>query len=273
MDEPLVSVIIPTYNSGKTLDRCLSSIKNQTYKNIEVIVVDNFSKDNTPEICKKHGAKLIQVEGERARAKNIGVKHAKGKYVLFIDSDMELTPRVVEECVRVAESNPKVGGVIIPERSVGKSFWVKVRDFERQFYAGSDIESARFFPKELVERVGGFDEDVVFYEEATLPNKIRLLGYDVKARINAPIHHIEEDFSLWRWLKKKYYYGKTLRKFQKNYKHMDRSKTSVMYRLKLFLGNRGFYSKPHLAIGVLILKGLEFISAKLGYLTERVKNG
>ena len=59
MENPLVSVIIPTYNSSRTLEKCLESIKNQTYKNIEIIVVDNNSTDNTKEIAKKFADKAI----------------------------------------------------------------------------------------------------------------------------------------------------------------------------------------------------------------------
>ena len=59
--------------------------------------------------------------------KNIGLKNAKGKYVLFIDSDMEMSKDVAKECVELAEKNKKAGGIIIPERSAGDGFWVKVR--------------------------------------------------------------------------------------------------------------------------------------------------
>jgi hypothetical protein len=54
--------------------------------------------------------------------------------VFFVDSDMELTPRVVEEAVKVFEENLDVGGVSIPERSVGQGMLAKIRDYERQFY-------------------------------------------------------------------------------------------------------------------------------------------
>ncbi|MEM0007923.1 MAG: glycosyltransferase family A protein [Candidatus Bathyarchaeia archaeon] len=172
-DKPLVSVIIPTYNSEKTIDACLRSVMEQTYPNIEVIVVDNYSKDKTVEIAEKYGARVFQLNAERAGAKNFNLKKARGKYVCFIDSDMELTRKVIEECVSLMENYEKLGGVIIPERSVGNSFWVKVRDFERSFYAGTEIESARFFRKDLCEKVNGFDGDIVAFEESTLPQKIK----------------------------------------------------------------------------------------------------
>ncbi len=269
---PLVSVIIPTYNSENTLGKCLESIRNQTYKNIEIIVVDNFSQDKTVEICKKYNAKVIQIKSERAKAKNIGLRDANGKYVLFIDSDMELTPKVIGECVALIESDPKIGGIIIPERSVGGSYWVKVRDFERSFYAGTEIESARFFRKDLALQVGGFDEDIVFFEESTLPQKIEKLGYNVKARISSYILHHEENFSLLKWLKKKYYYGKTARAYKAKYREYGNKQISILYRFKLFLKERKFWSRLHLAVGVIVLKELEYLAAAFGYVGGFRKN-
>jgi len=276
MDELLVSIIIPTYNSEKTLPICLESIKRQTYKNVEVIVVDNFSTDRTVKIARSYEARVIQVRGERTKAKNIGLRLARGKYVLFIDSDMELTPTVIEECVKLAESNPRIGGIVIPERSVGNSYWVKVRDFERSFYAGTPIESARFFRRDLALEAGGFDEDTVFYEEATLPYKIEKLGYNVRARINSYILHHEEGFSLLKWLKKKYYYGRTARIYINKYKDLYnehiKKQVNPIYRFKLFFLNGRFWKKQHLAIGVIVLKILEYVASILGYINALLKS-
>lgn len=268
LNEILVSIIIPTYNSEKNLARCLESIRKQSYKYIEVIVVDRFSNDKTVEIAKSYGAKVLQLEAERAKAKNFGVKHARGKYVCFIDSDMELTSKVIEECVKLIENDNKIGGIIIPERSVGRSFWAKVRDFERSFYVGTEIESARFFRKELVDIVGGFDEDVVFFEESTLPQKIEKLGYNVKARVKAWILHHEEDFKLNIWLRKKFYYGKSIAKYKKKFREYASKQLSISSRILVFIKNKKFYSKPILAIGVILLKVLEFIAAEIGSLTN-----
>jgi glycosyltransferase involved in cell wall biosynthesis len=269
--KPLVSIVIPTYNSEKTLAKCLESIKNQTYKNIEVIVVDKFSKDRTVEIAKKFDAKVIVESFDRSAARNRGIKEAKGDYLLSIDSDMELTPRVIEECLEAINNNEKIGGVIIPEKSVGNSFWVKVRDFERSFYVNTPIESARFFRMDLVRKVDGYDEDVIFFEESSLPQKIKELGYNVEKRINSVILHHEENFSLWKWLKKKYYYGKTAYVYMEKYKKYAKEKVSLSYRFGLFLKNKRFYSKPLPAFGVIILKILEYFSAGLGFLVSKVK--
>lgn len=266
----MVSIIIPTYNSEKTLAKCLESIKNQTYKSIEIIIVDKNSEDKTVEIARNYNVKVFQLDVERTKAKNFGLKKAVGKYVCFIDSDMELTKNVIEECVNLLEKDEKIGGIIIPERSVGNSFWVRVRDFERTFYAGTRIESARFFRKDLAKKVGGFDEDIIFFEESTLPQKIEKLGYDVKARINAEILHYEEDFSIWKWLKKKIYYGKSAVNYKEKYSNYASKQLSIFYRLLIFLRHKRFYSKPILALGVITLKFLEYFSVKLGVLASKV---
>ena len=63
----MVSVVIPTYNSERTLEKCLKSIVDQTYKNIEIIIVDKFSEDKTVEIAKSYGARIIQDYGRERR--------------------------------------------------------------------------------------------------------------------------------------------------------------------------------------------------------------
>jgi glycosyltransferase involved in cell wall biosynthesis len=273
-NNPLVSVVIPTYNSEKTFVECIESIKNQTYRNVEIIVVDNFSSDGTKEIARGQNAWVIESDAIRSKARNIGIWKSKGYFVLSLDSDMELTKKVIEECVKIFQLDEKAGGVIIPERSIGNNFWVKVRDFERSFYADTDIESARFFRKDLIEKVGGYEEDVVFYEESTLPQKIEKLDYNVKLRINSYILHHEHDFNLMKWLKKKYNYSKTVDIYSKKYKDYASRQASISYRYSLFFKNgnwKKFLSKPLLALSTLVLKSLEFVASGMGYFSIKLR--
>ena len=113
MIKPLVSVVIPTYNSQRTIGICLKSVREQTYSSIEVIVMDKNSSDRTSKIAESYGAKIFKLNSERTEAKNFGVKKALGEYVCFIDSDMELTPNVIEECVNLIEKDVKIGGIIV----------------------------------------------------------------------------------------------------------------------------------------------------------------
>ena len=80
---PSVSVIVPTKNSERTIERCLKSIKEQNYKNIELIVVDNYSEDKTFEIANKYADKIIKKGPERSVQRNYGAKISSIKYYYF----------------------------------------------------------------------------------------------------------------------------------------------------------------------------------------------
>lgn len=90
----MISVIIPSYNRADTIDRCIKSVLNQTYSDIEIIVIDDKSTDNTEEVVKSlkdRRVKYIRLEKNSGAcvARNIGVKEAKGEYIAFQDSDDE----------------------------------------------------------------------------------------------------------------------------------------------------------------------------------------
>lgn len=93
MNEPLISVIVPIYNVEKYLNKCIESIVNQTYKNLEIILVDDGSPDKCPQICdewakKDKRIKVIHKEnGGLSDARNTGLDNAKGDFISFIDSD------------------------------------------------------------------------------------------------------------------------------------------------------------------------------------------
>lgn len=104
MEKDLISVVIPMYNSEKSIDRCIKSIINQSYKNIEIIVIDDGSTDNSKKICEKLAMKdsrikvLTQTNSGVATARNNGMKEAKGKYLCFIDSDDWIESKMIEIC-------------------------------------------------------------------------------------------------------------------------------------------------------------------------------
>lgn len=105
---PLISIVIPTFNSmseNKNIERLLLSIFSQTYQDFEVIIVDNFSNDITKEINKRFPVDFVQTNCTISKANNIGLERAKGKYIMFLDSDMELQPSFLEECARLIDSS------------------------------------------------------------------------------------------------------------------------------------------------------------------------
>lgn len=267
---PLVSVIVPTFNSATTLDLCLGSVEKQTYERIETLVVDDGSSDRTLQIAKAHPCRIVQnPKRGRAEAKNEGLRRAAGKYVLFLDSDMELTSQVVSDCVSLA-SKPGVGAVVIPERSVGRGYWVRVRDLERSLYEGSVVESARFFVTSIAREAGGFEEGLIFYEEATLPYRVSQLGYSILYRTSAKVLHQEEGFKLSVWLRKKFAYGKTKRAYVSTYRNLWAKQKPAARAISLLKNGRRLADAPSLAAGVVLLKTLEAVAVALGSATAEL---
>src|SRR5919108_5716122 len=94
---PLVSLIVPTLNAEHLIEACLRSIATQTYNNIEVIVVDGFSLDNTVTIAQRY-ARVYKYGPDQTKGRvfgapaqrNFGVQHSRGEYVYYVDADMEL---------------------------------------------------------------------------------------------------------------------------------------------------------------------------------------
>src|SRR5258708_20736686 len=153
---PLVSIIIPTKNSQKYLKDCMESVKEQTYKKIEVILVEKLSTDKTVAIASKYTKKIYNKGAERSSQRKFGALKARGKYVFFVDSDMQLSPAVVAESVGKMERDRKIKALIIPEESIGEGFWAECKRFRISFYVGIGVmEATRFFERDAFLKLGG----------------------------------------------------------------------------------------------------------------------
>ena len=109
----LISVIIPVYNVEKYIDQCIESIENQTYRNLEIILIYDESQDNTLEKCKKwetkdHRIRLVinlQRRGLGA-ARNVGLSMAEGEYIIYLDSDDWMGEGFIEKLYKeISEAN------------------------------------------------------------------------------------------------------------------------------------------------------------------------
>ncbi len=266
-EHPLVSVIIPTKNSERTIRACLESVRAQTYRNFEIVVVDNFSSDSTVRIAKEYADLVLLAGPERTSQVKQGAANSKGDFIYKIDSDFVLEPSVLEKAVRVA-INEKAVGVIIPNLSSPRiSFWSEVRFFERLSYVGSkQIEAARFIRHDAYDKVGGHDGSLVAYEEHDLHNKVSKLGTIVRIR-GAVEWHIGEPKSLADIVTTSWYYGKTAIRYVRRYPRI--AATQILpVRRSLYNQRMVFMHRPKLLLGLTIYEIAKYLSGFLGLVAQ-----
>jgi glycosyltransferase involved in cell wall biosynthesis len=189
MNEPLVSVILPTYNRAYIISRAISSVLNQTYRNLELIVIDDGSTDNTKDVVKNFNDDRLkyinhkQNKGANA-ARNIGINYANGEYVAFQDSDDEWLPEKIEKQINVFKEAKTEVGVVYT------SFWSINDGISKTYYPPSFIKQKEgnvheilletnfistptaIVKKECFEKVGLFDEGLPRLQEWELWIKI-----------------------------------------------------------------------------------------------------
>jgi len=259
MKEPLVSVVIPTSNSEKTLEKCLESIKKQTYKNIEIIVVDKFSKDRTIEIAKKYKVKLIQGDFNKPQARNVGILNSKGKYIFLADSDFVFEPTLIKEAVKCFNEN-KCDAIFVPERYVGNNFLSRCRNLEKRIYEGiEEIESPRIFRRWVFSKLL-FDEKNEGPDEYDFYFSAKKLGINT-CRIKSKIFLLERPLNLLKKIRhgKYFYYFKTKHSGEEK---LIKKQVSFGFRLSLLFN--GFKHSKTETFGLIILKALKFLSFSLG---------
>ena len=266
-NKPLVSVIVPTKNSIKTIKICLQSVRKQSYSNIEIIVVDNYSWDGTSKIAREYGRVFLKGP-ERSAQRNFGAAKAKEDYFFFIDSDMELTPKVIEECVKEA-LDKNIDAIIVPEISAGEGFWARCKILERSCYIkDSLIEAARFFEKEIFFKVKGYDENLVAAEDWDLSQRVQKAGYKI-GRISSHIIHHEGHLTLWDNIKRKFYYAQTIDCYKK--KHPDLfAKQATIFRPAFFRHWKRLIRDPLHTMGFFFMKTCEFSAGALGFLLMKM---
>ncbi len=300
--KPLVSVVITTKNEERNIRNCLESIGYQSWKSLEIIVVDNESTDQTKKIAKEYTDKVFNKGPERSAQRNYGmIDCSNGKYVIYIDADMLLSPNLIENCVlEIVRTNAIA--LHIPEIVLGKNYFSQVRRFERSFYDGTSIDGARFFLKEAFIKAGGFDEKLFQkgsgedwdidkavkrlgsiallsrFSEITASDIWPLEGFIIDKGVNfdkdfVGIYHNESEFRLIPYLKKKLYYSKGfdgyIQKWGKNDPDIRRQ-FGIYYRyLGVFLEKgkwRRLLGNFQLAMGMYFLRicvGIVFVTKKL----------
>lgn len=185
MDNHKVSVIITTYNGADRLRDAIESVLNQTYKNLEVIIVD----DNNPQTEARHLTENIMKEYSRndkvqyichpynmngAAARNTGMKYASGQYLAFLDDDDWYYPERISECVRVLNEDNSYGAVYTSVEVVRNNQVVKIRVANKNGAIWKDLllnegllgtGSNIFLLRDKAEECGEFDERFIRYQD------------------------------------------------------------------------------------------------------------
>ncbi|MFH1188323.1 MAG: glycosyltransferase [bacterium] len=283
MTPPLVSVVVTTKNEEANIKNCLQSIISQSYKNVEIIVVDNHSTDKTKEevdrMChSREGGNpasnhisFYSYGPERSAQRNFGVEKAQGMYILYVDADMLLSSDLVENCVDYMCKNNCIA-LHISEQVMGKGYWGQVRRFERSFYDGTVIDGARFMQKKTFLKIKGFDENLSGPEDWDIDKRIKKIGPICLLPNNnskTVIFHNEAQFNVFKYINKKQYYGKSFATYIEKWGKDDpdiKKQFGLWYRYFGVFMEQGKWKKllinPHLAFGMYFLRilvGVNFL--------------
>ncbi len=266
--QPMVSVIIPTRNSGKFLEVCLESIRDQSYKLHEVIVVDCFSTDSTVKIAADWGARVVRDAGTQASARNRGIREAKGDYILFLDSDQAAESETFKECLDLC-INKGVGAVKIPELFMGHDFWGASSALWRNSAASVEEAIPRFYKREALLEAGLFRDNLKLWEDLELYQRVKIIGVKdgwCKARI---YHH--ESPRLLDMLRKTLSYGKSIVVYNRETTSKPQKEKIKMFTFTI---NKmiALSDSSKLTLGCLFLVSLKGICILLGIISGHLTN-
>ncbi|OJW50116.1 MAG: hypothetical protein BGO67_01950 [Alphaproteobacteria bacterium 41-28] len=184
---PLVSIIIPTYNREKFIGEAIQSVLNQTYKNFEVIVIDDGSQDRTREVVLSFRDERVSYSHTtnqgRSIARNLALKHAKGTYIAFLDSDDLYYKDKIEKQVEFLEKNKQFGMVYTAAHCIDEAgnllnFSYKAIDtgwiyWKIAYFADTTITLPTVMVRqEVFSVVGGFDENMHRFEDTDMWRRI-----------------------------------------------------------------------------------------------------
>lgn len=215
MENPLVSIIIVTYNSENNIERCLDSIRNSSYRNFEVIIIDNNSQDNSVDLIRKKfpQVKLIDYTTNLgfAEANNRAFLLAKGKYFFLLNPDTFIDKDSIKILVRTLEKNEEIAigvpklkfaydpttinniGIVANKILYGwdRGFLEKDKgQYDRQTEVIAGTGAALFFRKFLINQIGSFDKKYfMYYEDLDFGIRTLLAGYKILTIPGAVVYH------------------------------------------------------------------------------------
>jgi glycosyltransferase involved in cell wall biosynthesis len=266
-ERPLVSVVVPTRDAARTVAQCLASVRAQTWPALELLVVDNWSRDGTWEVAARLADVALRAGPERSAQRNLGIERAAGEWVLWVDADMVLATDAVERALAAARA-AGAEAVFLPEASTGSGFWARCRALERVCYAGEPrIEAPRLVRADVLDRVGRFEAANTGTEDAALRNRL-LAGGARLAWADTVVMHDEGHLRLGTVLRKRFYYGRSLPAYRRAHPGaaaaQARATLAAWWRRRRLLA-----ADPAHAAGLLVLRACEAAAWAGGALAGR----
>jgi glycosyltransferase involved in cell wall biosynthesis len=214
------SVIIPAYNSGSTISSCLESALNQSLskKDYEVILVDDGSSDNTTKIAENYSVKIIKQNNQGpAAARNRGAQEAKGKVLIFTDSDCQTDNKFVETILIPFEQDRQIVGVqgsykTKQEQFIARFAQVEIETRYKKMVKNQNIDFigtyAAAYAREVFSNCGGFDTSFpqASGEDADFSYKLQKNGHKMTFKREAFVYH-RHPSTLSKYLRSKFYRG------------------------------------------------------------------
>jgi len=271
MKNTKVSINIPTYNSEKTLEKTLESVKKQTYKNIELVIIDSYSKDRTIEIAKKFKCKIIMCKHKLLEARIVGAEKSTGKYVLFLDSDQILHEKTIENAVKQMN---KYDYLWLYERTYNREKWVPSlyeadRLLVQEMLINKNVDMGvvlpRFFDRKILLKAmknisrdvakicAGQDHLIIEHEVRKVSKKRGFVG-NLK---NPAVEHIEPE-NFFELIKKQKRWGKTTKDLKKRKIYAELVTARHSFR-------KIYWKHPIWSIKSFILRVLRGIPYFIGY--------
>lgn len=197
MENPLVSVVIPAFNADTYIAKAIESVLEQTYTNVDIVVVDNGSTDSTVSIAMRYGRVRVMHQKKRgvAAARNLGITATQGELIAFLDADDWWHKEKLQRQVDVLTANPQIGMVFSDHVNVTEDGQVifetdkKVQfsnDAVKSIFRHCDVATSTVMVRRsVINRVGMFDEELACAEDENLWLRIAL--YDSVTLLSMPL--------------------------------------------------------------------------------------
>lgn len=205
-----VSVVIPTYNEEENISRCINSLLVQSYRDFEIIIVDDGSTDKTREIVlgySKENKKVKLVIGPHKGpgfSRNAGAKKAKGKILVFVDADMEFDQNYLKELIKPIKNKEAIGTedgkqIAINTENIWSKCW---GSYTTEYLNKEEGQIFRAILKKEFDRMGGFDPSLGYADDLTFYYKFNVMSKRVPSAIcyHKNPETLDEVYKQSRWI-------------------------------------------------------------------------